>query len=317
MNRLLVILGPTATGKTDLALSLAKKFKGEIVSCDSRQVYKGLDIGTGKLPARDVAFERHERYWMMDGIKVWMYDVVDPDMRYDVYKYHHDAIKAIREIWDKGLLPIAVGGTGLYLKAILSDFSDFSVKPDRELRTQLSGYSIEDLQSKLKSLSSELWNNLNNSEKHNKRRLTRKIEILMSKERINYISERSKYGEMRVLKVGLTARKDVLRQRIDERVVKRVNLGMLEEARELYHKGLSLERMKELGLEYGMLAQYLSGQVDKEKFVKLLQIKIHQYAKRQMTWFAKEEDVRWFDVENENLYAEVEKLVYEWYYGLE
>ena len=152
-RQLLVILGPTATGKTDLALLLVKKFNGELVSCDSRQVYKGLDIGTGKYPGAKV--------------KVWMYDVADPKRQYSVADYVKDANKVINQILAKKKLPIIVGGTGLYLKALLQGFPHLAIPVDRKLRVKLQKLSLEKLQNKLKNLSPQKWEKMNYSDRQN------------------------------------------------------------------------------------------------------------------------------------------------------
>src|SRR3989338_8125799 len=127
MKKLLVILGPTATGKTDLAINLAKKFNGELIACDSRQVYKGLDIGTGKYPAQYKKLKKGEGFWEIDGIKIWMYDKVFLNIQYTVFDYVKDAEIVIKDILDRGKLPIVVGGTGLYLRALSEELHNLSV----------------------------------------------------------------------------------------------------------------------------------------------------------------------------------------------
>lgn len=173
MKKLLVILGPTATGKTDLALNLAKKFNGELMSCDSRQVYKGLDIGTGKLPGKEVSSrgrwasgpKRGEGFWEMGGIKVWMYDVAGPKTHYTVYDYNKRARKVIEDIIKRDKLPIIVGGTGLYLRALLEGLPNLKIPTDNKLRGKLEKLSLDELQKRLKSLSPAAFQKLTDSDK--------------------------------------------------------------------------------------------------------------------------------------------------------
>lgn len=297
MEKILVILGPTATGKTDLALMLAKKFNGELVACDSRQVYSCLDIGTGKLPSKEVKYSKGEKFWIIDGIKVWMYDVVDPDKQYSVAAYVKDARVIIDDISNRAKLPIVVGGTGLYLRGLLDGFSNLVIPINAKLRDELSKLSLNELLEKLKKVDRRKWELLNESDRKNKRRLLRSIEVILMypyKDKTQMQSLISQNYD--ILKIGLTAPRDVLYKKIDSRLDLRFSQGLIEEAKNLYKKGLSLERMKQLGLEYGVLADYMNGAITKDQLVDNLKIKIHQYAKRQLTWFKKEKDVNWFDI---------------------
>lgn len=310
----MVILGPTATGKTDLGIFLAKKFNGEIVSCDSRQVYKGLDIGTGKLPGKDVEYERGDGFWIIDGIRVWMYDVADPKLQYTVANYVQDVGRAIDQILKLNKLPIIVGGTGLYLKALSEGMSNLSVPTDAKLREELSILTLKQLQEKLKAFSPGKWEKMNSSDRNNKRRLLRSVEIEYM---YPYRDTRKKFtgitDKFNILKIGLMASKENLNKRIDLRVLSRLNSGMINEARRLQEGGLILDRMRELGLEYRMLADFLDKKISKLELEEKLKIKIHQYAKRQVTWFKKEKDVIWFDVKPYDVYEKVEKFVFDWY----
>ncbi len=314
MNKLLCIIGPTATGKTDLGITLAKKLNGELVSCDSRQVYRGLDIGTGKLPCNDVEYTKHNKVWLIDSIPVWLYDIVDPKVRYDVWQYVQDAAAIVEQINQSGKLPIIVGGTGMYLKGLLEGFSEMEIPVDPKLRQELEQLNPEDLRQKLKKIDLPQFKLLNNSELHNKRRLIRRIEkLLMSKELSQPQINRGIGNKYEVLKIGLTADREVLNKRIDQRVIKRVNAGMIKEAENLYQEGLSYERMKQLGLEYGLLSDLLEGLIDKNEFIKKLQFRIHQYAKRQLTWFNRDNKIKWFDITGPDFEQKVEQTVLGWY----
>jgi tRNA dimethylallyltransferase len=330
MNKSLVILGPTATGKTDLALQLAKKFEGELVAGDSRQIYQGLDVGTGKLPGKFQItnykfqinsksqisnFQKGKGFWIIAGMKIWLYDIADPKKRYDVSEYVKDAGRVIEDIVSRGKLPIIVGGTGLYLKALLHGLPNLEKPVDPKLREELEKLNLEELQEKLADLSSSVFKSLNFSERNNPRRLIRHIELQSNSSGTSNIQNTSyNIQNFDLLKIGLTTARAVLNERIDQRVKSRIEQGMIEEAENLHKKGLSFKRMRELGLEYRYLADYLEGVIkDKEEFITILQNKIHQYAKRQMTWFKKEPGIKWFDIQDEEVSYKVEKLVQEWY----
>ena len=324
-NKLLVILGPTSTGKTDLAIKLAKKINGEIVACDSRQVYVGLDIGTGKLPSgrwkgEDGRGKKGKGFWEMDGVKVWMYDVADPSRQYTVYDFVKDANKAIDDIAKRRKLPIIVGGTGLYLKALMEGLPNLAIPVDPKLRKELERLSLDELQKKLEEVSPQRWGKMNNSDRHNPRRLIRAIEIVIQTEAADKVDinatavDLMSTADYDVLKIGLSATRQILYQRIDERVVERIDQGMIEEARQLHELGLSFKRMRQLGLECGILADYLEGKITSEqKLVKILQGKIHGLARRQITWFKKEKNILWFDILDKNYIIRIEKMVRKWY----
>lgn len=324
MNKLLVILGPTATGKTDLALKLAKKFNGELVSCDSRQVYIGLDIGTGKFPSGKWKMEGGEwkkgkGFWEIDGIKIHMYDVVSLKRQYSVFNYVKDVSKVINDISKRGKLPIVVGGTGLYLRALLEGLDSLTIPSDRKLRESLAKLSLGQLQKKLQEVSLSKWELMNQSDRQNPRRLIRVIELTIfahEGDPSSLITPQDDHarGGSNVLKVGLAAPREVLYKNVDERVVSRMKQGMIEETKRLHEDGLTYRRMKKLGLEYGVIADYLAEVIKtKEALIKLLQNKIHGYVRRQLTWFKKEKDVRWFDITNPDTQDKIEKVVGKWY----
>ena len=319
MRKLLVILGPTATGKTDLALNLAKKFNGELIACDSRQVYKGLDIGTGKMPSKSETSSeilryaqndiRGKGYWIINGIKIWMYDVVDPKVQYSVANYVKDATKVVEDILERGKLPIIVGGTGLYIKALLEGIPNLAIPVDKKLRGELEKLSLLELQEKLKAFSPTRYKKLNDSDRQNSRRLVRAIELSLSSRLPRHFVPRND-----VLRIGLTAPREVLYKNVDLRILSRINQGMIEEAQKLHKNGLTLKRMRQLGLEYGVLSDYLDGKIkSQDKLVKIMQGKIHGYVRRQQTWFKKEKKVSWFDITERNWSQAVEKQVQNWY----
>lgn len=312
----LVILGPTATGKTDLALKLAKKFNGEIISADSRQVYKGLDIGTGKETQNSkVKTQKLKNNWMMDGINVWMLDVIKPEVRFTVKDYIEKANKVLEDIIKRGKLPIIVGGTGLYIKGLVEGFSNLEIPIDPNLRKQLEELPFEELQNKLKSLSAKKWDSLNNSEQNNPRRILRAIEIILMNPYKKTEDLRLKTKNCNYLLIGLSAPREVLNQKIDLRLDSRISAGLMEEVESLYKNGLTINRMKELGLEYGVLSEVLQGISSKSDAVSKLKIKIHQYAKRQLTYFNKLTGVFWYDITDQSFTLKIEKKVASWYHS--
>lgn len=314
-DKLLVILGSTSTGKTDLALQLAHKFHGELVSVDSRQVYKGLDIGTGKMPGGEVAVKKGKGFWEMNGVKVWMYDVADYKKQYTVFDYLKDANKALDDILRRGKLPIIVGGTGLYLKALLKGLPNLVVPIDLKLRKQLNNLTEKQLQERLQEISLDKWNKMNVSDRQNPRRLVRAIELAtLHPQRIKQIELRIK--DFNILKIGLTVPREILYKRIDDRVTVRISQGMIEETEKLHKNDLSFKRMRQLGLEYGVLADYLESKIQRRiELVKVLQGKIHDYARRQLTWYKKEKNVYWIDITQSGWMDQVESKVNSWYYA--
>lgn len=308
-NQLLVILGPTATSKTDLALSLAKKFNGELISADSRQVYKGLDIGTGKIPGKFKNLKMENGRWIVNGILIYLYDVINPKKQYTVYDFVKDATDVINKISSENKLPIIVGGTGLYIRAFIDGLPNLGIPTDLALRKKLEKLSLAALQQRLQEISIKRWELMNISDRQNPRRLIRAIEIASGPKASSF-----KFKKFNILKIGLTTSRDVLYKRIDERVVKRINCGMIDEAKKLHEAGLSFKRMRQLGLEYGVLADFLEKRITKDELIKILQGKIHSFARHQLTWFKKEKVTDWFDITEKNYMNKVENLVAEWYH---
>ncbi len=319
MHRILVILGPTSTNKTDLALNLARKFNGELISCDSRQVYVGLDIGTGKYPSikckvQNAKLKKQNGFWEIDKTTIWMYDVLDTSKQYTVYDYVKEAKKVIDSMLKKGKLPIVVGGTGLYLRALIDGLPNLSIPINKTLRKKLQNLSKEELQKQLQKEYPDKWESLNESDRQNPRRLMRAFELILMEPK-RQTKQWFGLNNFDILKIGLIAPRQILYRRIDERVINRIKSGMINEAKNLHKRGLSFERMKQLGLEYGILADYLSGRIkSKSGLIELLQNKIHHFARRQITWFKKEKQVNWFDITGKEFAKNVENLVAKWYY---
>jgi len=283
-TKILVILGPTASGKSDLAVTLAEKFDGEVISADSRQVYRGLDIGTGKITHAE-----------MRGIPHHLLDVADPSEIFTVTKWKELAEKKIGEIRSRGKLPIICGGTGYYIRALTESTIFPDVGSDPEQQQRLENLTATDLFSKLKRLDPERALSMSTkSESSNKRRLARAIIIAHKLGNVPPIT-RLPNDSYDITKIGISIPDTKLKERIHARLVSRIKAGMIDEAKTLHEKGLSYERMDELGLEYRYLSQYIQVKISEADLIQILSTKIWQYAKRQKTWFKKERDITWYE----------------------
>lgn len=318
-SKVLVILGLTATGKTDIALYLAKKFNGELVACDSRQVYRGLDIGTGKFPngrwkLEDGKWEKGKDFWEITGTKIWMYDAISSKIQYTVANYIKEAKGKLEDISKRGKLPIVVGGTGLYLKGLLEGLSNLNIPVNKNLRKELSKLSLSSLQQKIKKLSLIKWDQLNNSDRNNPRRLIRAIELVLMYSKPSNDITNAKEKNLDLLKLGLTAPREILYEKINKRVFRWLADGIVDEVKNLRKKGVSKKRFKELGLEYGVIIEYLDGEVEYEEMIEKMQTKVRHYAKRQLVWFKKMNNIVWFDISDKGYLQKVENLTIKWYH---
>jgi tRNA dimethylallyltransferase len=288
-KKLIVILGPTASGKSELAVKLAKKFKGEIVSVDSRQVYKGMDIGTGKITKKE-----------MRGIPHHLLDIASPKRRFTVAQYRKLAIKAINKIFKKRGLPILCGGTGFYIQAVIDGIIIPEVKPNWKLRKKLEKKTVEELFNQLKKLDPERAKTI---EQKNKRRLIRALEIIIKTKKSvpPFQKEPLPYP---VFMIGIKKSPEELKKLIKERLLKRLKRGMIAEVKKLKKSGISWKRLEEFGLEYRYLARYLQGKLNYQKMMERLQKETEHFTKRQMTWFKRDKKIHW--IKN---YKKAEKLV--------
>ncbi len=269
---LLVVLGPTASGKTHLAVQAARRLNGEIISADSRQVYRGLDIGSGKDLDEYGATPYH------------LIDVVDPGYEFSLFDFAHGFSQAFSKICERNHLPILAGGTGLYLDAILRGYELVAVSENQTLRQQLEPLTLDALRERLQELRSDQHNT---SDLNDRSRLIRAIEI----------AEAEKQADARPLILppltplifGLKWPRQVLRQRITKRLRERLEHGLVEEVADLHGAGVSWETLDYYGLEYRFVAQHLQGQLNHNDLFQKLNSAIHQFAKRQETWFRRME----------------------------
>jgi tRNA dimethylallyltransferase len=276
---LITILGPTASGKTSIAAQLANDFNGEIISADSRQVYKGMDIGTGK---DLIEFQKNN-------VKYHLIDIAEPFEEYNLFRFTKDFQSAFDEIKSKDKLPILVGGTGLYISAILQSYQLPEIDDDNELNT-LSHLTYAQLKETLIKLRPKLHNITDLTSKD---RLIKAILIERAKEKVN-----PTFGELKSLNIGINSKREETKRRITERLKQRLAAGMIEEVEELLRKGVSLEKLNYFGLEYKYVSQYIDGKLNYNDMFQKLNSAIHNFAKRQMTWFRKMEKesvkINWF-----------------------
>ncbi len=306
-QKLIVILGPTASGKTDLSVKLAKKYHGEIISADSRQVYKGLNIGSGKITKTQ-----------MKGIPHHLLDVANPKRRFSVAQYQKLALGAIKNIQERYNIPFLAGGTGFYIQSIVDGLVIPEVTPNWKLRKKLSSYKVERLFEMLKKLDPARAKNI---DAKNPVRLIRAIEIIKATKKP--IPKLQTKNPFETLQIGIKKSPDELKKLIQKRLQKRIK-GIVVEVKNLHtpslrgvslatrrgnltpshESGLSWKRLEELGLEYRFVAQYLQNKISYQQMLEILQKEIEHYAKRQMTWFKRDKRIHW--VKNSK---EAEKLV--------
>jgi tRNA dimethylallyltransferase len=284
---LILVTGPTASGKTSLAVALANRLKGEVISADSRQVYRGMDIGTGK---------DYDDY-IIDGERIpcHLIDIAEPGYKYNVFEYQRDFFKVYKSLKERKVFPVVCGGSGMYADSIIKGYKMIEVPPDSGLRTRLEKKSLEELTGILSSMK-----NLHNvTDVDTKKRAIRAIEIEHYSR--NKKANRSQMPELNSLVIGVSLDRDVRRRRITERLRKRLESGMIEEVEGLLKKGIDPDMLVYYGLEYKYITLYLQGQLSYEKMANDLEVAIHQFAKRQMTWFRGMEKkgtrIHWIDGE--------------------
>lgn len=298
-NKIIVIVGPTASGKSDLAVKIAKKLNGEIISADSRQVYKGLDIGAGKVPRDKTTNHKLQitNYSYRD-IPHHLLDIASPKRIFTVAQYQKLARKKINKIWGRSKLPILCGGTGFYINAVVDGLSIPEVKPNHKLRRELEKKTTEELFQILKNRDPRRANSI---DRQNPRRLIRAIEIAKKLGRVPKIKKTPL--KCSVLFLGIEKNRAELKNLISKRLKRRIKAGMLKEIKNLHKNGVSWKRMEELGLEYRYGARYTQGKILYQEFIDALTKEICRYAKRQMTWFRKDKRIHWIAKTNEAITA--------------
>lgn len=321
MNKILIIVGPTATGKTDLAIRLAKEFNGEIISADSRQVYRGMSIGTGKdLPLgaslrgryRPVTSRGNLQFYEIDGIKLFGYDVVNPDEEWSPAQFVKMAGALIENIRKRKKIPIVVGGDGFYIQALTNPPQTLYIQPDRDLREEIEKDSVKQLQQRLQKADPERFNRMNNSDRNNPRRLVRAIEVdVFWSSRVPPLAGCGDLsGEIATSPdlpagrqaprndatlIGLTAPIQLIDEKIELRTQARLKAGAEEEVKNLMDRyGWNQTLLSTIA--YKEWKDYFEGNEDREKVINKWTIHEKQYARKQMVWFKKQRDIKWFDI---------------------
>ena len=287
--KLVVIEGTNASGKSGLGVALAAHYGGEVVSADSRQVFRGLDLGSGKITPEE-----------MQGVRHHLIDVAEPNEFFSMHDFQRMAYEAVDDVRARGKTPFLVGGTGLYVASVTEGYVMSDTEPDLEYRAYLETMDTPKLYEMLRELRPEM-----EIDEKNRNRVMRQLE------KIHDGDDHSAPNAPRYdcLKLGVTWPRPVLRARIDERLDRRLEPGMIEEVQGLLDRGASVEFLKKLGLEYRFITQYLIGEIpDRNEMVELLRTAIKQFAKRQTTWFRRDRDIQWLDMAGDPFAEACEKI---------
>lgn len=295
---ILIITGPTASGKTSLSVALAARLNGEIISADSRQVYRKMDIGTGK-DYDDYVYEGKV-------IPFHLIDIVDPGYKYNVFEYQRDFLRTFNDLKKKGIFPVVCGGSGMYIDSIISGYRMIEVTPDHGLRASLERKTMDQLAAILST-----YKKLHNkTDFDTKKRLIRAIEI--EHHNVLHKAEKTDFPSLRVLVAGIMLDRDTRRKRISARLHQRLSSGMIDEIKKLLLDGISSDALIYYGLEYKYITLYLLGKLTYKEMVSELETAIHRFAKRQMTWFRGMERkgilIHWIDGEL-SMSEKVEKVL--------
>ena len=312
MKRMITILGPTASGKTTLAAHLAVKLDAEIISADSRQVYRGMDIGTGK-DLDDYTVDGRQ-------IPYHLIDICDAGTKYNLFQYQQDFHQAYEDIRGRGVLPILCGGTGLYIEAVLKGYSLSPVPQNQELRNRLEGKSLQELTEMLVELKQRTGTTMHNrTDVDTAQRAIRAIEI--EEYNLHTPTKERVCPPIDSLIIGVAIDREARREKITRRLRQRLNEGMVDEIRGLLDGGIPAEDLIYYGLEYKYVTEYVTGKITFDEMFRQLEIAIHQFAKRQMTWFRGMERrgfcIHWIDAllpMDEKLNS-LNSLIYEQHYG--
>lgn len=284
-SQIIVVLGPTATGKSALAVKLARVLKGEIISADSRQVYKGLDIGSGKITPAE-----------MKGVPHHLLDVASPKSRnkFTVAQFQKMGQKIVQEIIERGNVPIICGGSAFYIQALVDGITLPEVLPNPKLRARLEKMPLKKLQAMLKKLDPRRFAEI---DQDNPVRLIRAIEIATELGKVPALkksSEKSEHSPYNPLFIGLNLSADELHKKIKKRLDSRLQDGMINEVAQLHKDGVTWKRLESFGLEYRAIAEFLQKKISAEEMSDKIETETRQFAKRQMTWFKKDRRIKWF-----------------------
>ncbi len=296
MKKLVVILGTNASGKSELGIRLAKHFGGEIISADSRQVYRGLDLGSGKITPAQAGTVKHH-----------LLDVAEVSEYFSLAQYQRAAYRAIDDISGAGKMPFLLGGTGLYISAVVEGYELVDVPPNEELRAELETMPLADLVERLEQRDPDAASRI---DKSNRRRLIRAVEIVSAG--VANAAAQNKSPRYHCLQLGLTWPREILEKRIEKRLRDRLTNGMIEEVAGLRSRGVSDIRLEKLGLEYRYITRYLRRELSSvSELQEQLGIAIRQFAKGQLTWFRRDSSIIWLDPGGD-YFQEARERIQEW-----
>ena len=297
MENIVIITGPTGIGKTELSLELAKKYKGEIISSDSMQIYKKLNIGTAKIDLNKTSIPHH------------MIDIIEPSDNFTVADFKNSAKKIITDINNRGGLPFLVGGTGLYINSLVYNLDFTETEPDYEYRDELKEILEEEgsefLYEKLQDQDRDMAEKIH---KNNGQRIIRALEILKSgnKKGDNFREENKDYN---LIYIGLNMDRAKLYEKINQRVDKMIDLGLVDEVKNLLDAGLDKNSQSLKAIGYKEVISYLDGEIDFDEMVDLIKKNSRHYAKRQLTWFRRDKRIKWFDRESDTILSDIENYI--------
>ena len=297
MENLVIITGPTGIGKTELSLELAKKYKGEIISSDSMQIYKKLNIGTAKIDLNKTSIPHH------------MIDIIEPSDNFTVADFKSSARKIITDINNRGGFPFLVGGTGLYINSLVYNLDFTETEPDYEYRDELREILEEEGSEFLyKKLQDQDRNMAEKIHKNNGQRIIRALEILKNgnKKGDNFREENNDYN---LIYIGLNMDRSKLYEKINQRVDKMIDLGLIDEVKNLLDEGLDKNSQSLKAIGYKEVISYLDGEIDFDEMVDLIKKNSRHYAKRQLTWFRRDKRIKWLDRESETILSDIENYI--------
>lgn len=299
---MIIICGPTSTGKTSLAIKLCKEFNGEIISADSRQIYKYMDVGTGKIPINaDFSVIRNVGKWEINKINIWGYDLINPDNYFSAYDYATYALKKIKQV-QTTKTPFLVGGTGFYIDSVTGVTRLSGVKPDFERRKSLETTPTKNLLNKLKRLNYEVYEKV---DKKNRVRIIRALELELNKKSnsnpLQYLENTN------ISYIGLTASRDILYQRVDD-WVESIWASLVEEVKVLIAEGYKNSNPMK-GIVYKTAIKFIDENIPCSEAKQEMKYNLHAYIRRQLTWFKKNEHIKWFDIVDTDIYEKVKTYV--------
>lgn len=312
MKKVLVIVGPTGVGKTKLAIELAKEFNGEIISADSRQVYRHMDIGTGKEveELRKGQGSRGEGFWIVNGVKIHLYDILDPKQTFSVAEFQQKAYDLIKALQDQNKLPILVGGTGLYVSAIVDGLKVPKSPPDLKLRAELTNTSLEDLQNMLIKYDPASAKKI---DMQNPRRVIRALEVFAATGQ-SFVLQQEKYRpRFDIFQLGLGAPRDFIYARLDTQVERWFALGFVDEVTNLLAQGYTQDLPSMSSIGYRQVVALLNGDLTESEAKQRIKFDRHSYVRRQLSWFKRDKRIRWFDITSKDYPEKLVSEVSAWY----